>query len=71
VSCQSHSPTRLERGGGFASTLAVAVSGGPTGGPLQVTIVGDVGILVIICVYQPENGQIPGHYSNTDNSSPN
>lgn len=52
----------------FASSLAVAVSGGPTGGPVQVTIIGTTGPVAIICVYQPENGQIPGHYSNTDNS---
>jgi hypothetical protein len=52
----------------LASSLAVAVSGGPTGTPVQVTIIGDAGDLTVICAYRPDNGQIPGRYANSDNS---
>jgi hypothetical protein len=53
----------------FASSLAVAVSAGPSSvGPVQVTIIGSSGPVSIICVYQPQNGQIPGTYANSNNS---
>jgi hypothetical protein len=76
-SCVSNLPTfvvgsvtadNLPYRASLASSLAVAVSGGPTGRPVQVSIVGDVGDLTIICVYRPDNGQIPGRYSNSDNA---